>query len=1262
MIRQSITIIKPPEAMGRSKWINKKQANRKVRPAAQNPTQTKFRDLAKAKKPAGPMKSMQLTADNLAIHDALMGDAPVGEPATISVAKQQETGSQFSLSLGETELNRFKGFTDDKLSDAQTFATCFTNCTNASFGYFLQKFNSTSSVHKEMLSILAAATDILTQQKDEESDEKYFDLLVSSIYQAESDLALTANMILLYYVIKRMSADSLRQKFSAFQQLTSNLLEKYLNKSSISFIKFLLKSYCIFLREQDAQEWQNSLTRSSYVSNLLALTVHPKSRIRKAAKGCVVQLFNRIEQSAGESAAATMEHDAADRSSPESSHPIYEISTEFSRRKIKETSGEDITDALYTLNVWKEIVHLLPFAHLKSTCEQLIGLLALGNVLIFTSCMQILENLFKSNENGCRHMNADLNYKIILALYDNQPALSDHQPLLAWCSVTKYAELKLFALSKPLFTEHLLKLFGVYFNCLQSENQVLRSFAGQCINELLDRSIQAKDELNPSVFIAIGESLRAFLSYKHSGIWRLIFKLYSTFFKLTGAPFEETIKRSFAKLLELKNLDCEESKTLKFDYPIRSLLASQGVEFVLERVKLKPDFARHTLDNLWLIEILRAYVKNDKIANFNQHILVQAQKICPDLKQYTVHNDSPWLFAYVELWTLLPVFLDQPIDIKENLKTIARTMGEALTNAPPLRPFIMKALRQLIGRSKGDDLAEVAKYSKNYIPLLLNLYTSDVSNEKAMKTSIYQTLSMFFGINDPALTETIYGKVLENKEAELDVKKKGLYLDILRCVVCNLRNEEKLVQAFELGLQLSRNDKDKLEQKKAFRLIEELLKSPASYQVISDFYAKRNESFYESMVSYYSQNYSSVSIFAAQASFTRIIQHVISEQFKEQKLQPEEFQKFIPIIVGILQAKKSAKLSVSVFAVLNSCVDLMENGANRAISLLIECLNEQEQTIDRKATLIFVLHNLLLKYKDQIDTPTKSSLITNLLGNLSTENRKMVNVILLLLNDWFKLASKDEMLPYITNFISYLNSIKNPCAPQFKYKIKNIIEKILKKFGVEIVTKMLDDKYQRLVRVMLKNERREKNSKSNKRDAVDELDDDEDVGMDDEEIREFRKSKANKRWRFDEDEDFDGFHIFDTMETNEQANEESEVNSKQTNATSKKVSFNQVIRIDKEGQLMPDDEAAPDSAANKRKASSADSDSESSEDEEAVSKSRKKAQQKKSMREHIMNKYNRKRGIHRELGSTGTFSRMFLFLCQFLSLFFYFFTICPCLP
>ena len=1225
--------------MARSKWINKKQANLKVRPAAQNSNVTKFRDLARSKKSVANAKSMQLTGDNLAIHDALMNDALMNDAPTFVQSTEQtsvhDDKSQISFSIGETELNRFKGFANDQVSDAQTFATCFTNCTNASFGYFLQKFNSTSSVHKEMLSILAAATDILNQANDEETDEKYFDLLVSSIYTVESDLGLTANMILLYYVVKRMNAEALRQKFSAFQELTSKLLEKYLNKSSISFIKFLLKCYGIFLKEQEVAEW-NSNTQFSYENSLLALTVHPKSRIRKAAKECVVQLFNRIEESAGQSTEqpdSTMEHDLAPQI-----HPIYKISIEFSTRKIQDTSGQDITVVLYTLNFWKEIVHLLPFAYLKSTCEQLIGLLALDNVLLFTNCMQILENLFKTPENT-KHMNADLNNNIIrelYELYDNQPILTDHQPLLAWCSVTKYAELNLAALNRPLFTKHLLKLLGVYFNCLQSENRMVASFACQCINELLERAIQAKDEINPSVFIAIGKLLQSFLAFKHSAVWRLIFKLYSTFFRLTGDQFDDTIKESFAKLLGLKSLDCEESKNLRYDYPIRSLLASRDVEFVLERIKLEPDFAKHTLENIWLVDILRTFVKKDKIANFTKHILPQAQKICPDLKQYNVHNDSPWLFAYVQLWSLLPVFLDEPSDIRENFKTIARTLGEALTNAPPLRPFIMKALRQLISRSKDDDLAEVAKYSKNYIPLLLNLYTSDVSKEKAMKTSIYQTLSMFFGINDQALTETIYGKVLENKEAELDVKKKGLYLDVLRCVVCNLKNEEKLVQAFEFALKLSENGKDKLEQKKAFRVVEELLK--ANYQVITDFYAKQNKSLYESMVAYYSANYSSVGIFAAQASFTRIVQHVIAEQFRETKMQPEEFRRFIPILVGILQTKKSAQLTMSVFGVLNGCVHLMDNGANLAISLLLDCLNEPEQSVDRKATLIFILHNLLLNYREQLETPTKSALITSLLANLNAENRKMVNVILLLLNDWFKLASKDELLPYITNFIIYLNSIDNPCAPQFKYKIKNIIEKILKKFGVEIVTKMLDTKYQRLIRVMLKKERREKKPARRERDAVDELDDDEDVEMDEDEAKEFRKNKSKKRWRFDEDEDFDGFHIFDQMDQ-EDTNVEA-AKPKSSGEPSKKVHFNQVIRIDKEGQLMSDDEAP--ATANKRKATNEDSD-QSSDDEEAGVKSKKKAHQKKSMREHIMSKYNRKRGIHRDLTLTGTFLSILLF-------------------
>ena len=556
----------------------------------------------------------------------------------------------------------------------------------------------------------------------------------------------------------------------------------------------------------------------------------------------------------------------------------------------------------------------------------------------------------------------------------------------------------------------------------------------------------------------------------------------------------------------------------------------------------------------------------------------------------------------------------------------------------------MKALRQLITRSKKeDDLNEVAKYSKNYIPILLNLYVSDVTKDKAMKTTIYQTLAMFFSINDEQLNETIFGKAIENKDAEQDLRKKSLYLDILRCVVCNLKNEEKIVQAFEFGLRLSENKEDKLEQKKALRLLEELIKSSSNYKVISNYYAvKKNESFYENMITYYSKTYS-FGIFAAQASFANIIQYILTEQFKEQKLSADEFYKFVPIIINILQFQKSAKLTASTFGLLNCCIGLMVNGANQAIGQLNELLGNC--CVNRKATIIYILHNILIKYKEQIDNQTKASLITNLLSNLSIENNKVVNVILLFLNDWFKLTNKEEMLPYITNFISYLNSIENPCSPQFKYKIKNLIEKMLRKFGVEIVTKMLGAKYQNLIRVTLKKERRENKVGSSRKDSkgsADEFDDDEDV-VDKEEAKEFRKNKSNKRWRFDEDEDFDGFHIFDTL-ANEKAvmkdsDEQASKSKKESNAN-KKVTFNQVIRIDKEGQLMEDEDedqikntnpVASNSKVNRKN----DEDSESSDNEEDL-KSTKKKQQKLSVRDSIMNKYKRKRGIHRDLGKDAT--------------------------
>lgn len=68
------------------------------------------------------------------------------------------------------------------LSSYQTlksFASEWSDCSNMSFNRFLNVFRSDSALHKEMLAILAAITEVIKQNGGTESSTEYFCALVN---------------------------------------------------------------------------------------------------------------------------------------------------------------------------------------------------------------------------------------------------------------------------------------------------------------------------------------------------------------------------------------------------------------------------------------------------------------------------------------------------------------------------------------------------------------------------------------------------------------------------------------------------------------------------------------------------------------------------------------------------------------------------------------------------------------------------------------------------------------------------------------------------------------------------------------------------------------------------------------------------------------------------------------------------------------------------------------------------------------------------
>ncbi|KAG8258867.1 pre-rRNA processing protein [Homalodisca vitripennis] len=99
-----------------------------------------------------------------------------------------------------------------------------------------------------------------------------------------------------------------------------------------------------------------------------------------------------------------------------------------------------------------------------------------------------------------------------------------------------------------------------------------------------------------------------------------------------------------------------------------------------------------------------------------------------------------------QLWALLPSFCTQPSDIAVSFAVIAKPLGSLLSNQKDQRLSVMSALRHLVtyarDNNRTQDVSELARFAKNYLPILFNLYTTPVkgSDEEGIRLATLETV------------------------------------------------------------------------------------------------------------------------------------------------------------------------------------------------------------------------------------------------------------------------------------------------------------------------------------------------------------------------------------------------------------------------------------------------------------------------------------------------------------------------------------------
>jgi ribosomal RNA-processing protein 12 len=129
--------------------------------------------------------------------------------------------------LNDISIDNEDGFSQQAMSQATTFASQFSATSNMSFNKLLVNFQPNSQMHKEMLTILAALTEIIKEKGGSETYTEYFLALMETIENVKENAELQATLAFLNMGIKSVPQAVLRKKFNETAEVLLNLFARF---------------------------------------------------------------------------------------------------------------------------------------------------------------------------------------------------------------------------------------------------------------------------------------------------------------------------------------------------------------------------------------------------------------------------------------------------------------------------------------------------------------------------------------------------------------------------------------------------------------------------------------------------------------------------------------------------------------------------------------------------------------------------------------------------------------------------------------------------------------------------------------------------------------------------------------------------------------------------------------------------------------------------------------------------------------------------
>ncbi|XP_018354107.1 PREDICTED: RRP12-like protein [Trachymyrmex septentrionalis] len=1015
---------------------SRKKAKRwaKGQSSSSNPVTTKYRERATHLFSKDFSSTPGITKEDLWKHDAIHGIQP-----------------QFDkLDIDENQLEESTTLYETASTYDSTFVTNYSNCSNLSFSKFLDHFQSSSIVHKEMLAVLASVTEIIKQHGGKESSTEYFAALMSTLEVVEDDTSVAATLSLLGMCLRTVSKNVLNLQFGPTSQALLRILQQYVDSESHLILRHCIGCLSVLLRAQEAAVWMNSST-TQVLDAMLSFIIHTKPKVRKAAQHgiCAILKDSNIMKS----------------EKPPTHHPAAEKVAKHCLKQLndcKQGSSLEVTTILHILTLLKDITHQLPESCVKTICECLLEIMTLNNVLITSCCLQTLHGLFVMRPSEAT-LPFSRNANIIKALYDYQPSANDTQPTLAWLAVMQEAHCNL--MTHLTFSRVSSDVFSTFY-------YVIPEMLNRCVELLLSNKTEIVNGASHTVKIILQECVAPLceneerignyepivrriveimhktLSYQYIGAWRHVLHLIAVLFQVTGKlKLQELVNvvKTLGNLREshdfVHNRDAE--------YAIGAAIRAMGPQAVLDILPLKIDENTINLKRSWMIPLLKDCITGGTIAFFKD-VLLTLVLVCEKKADESPADKKIYECLVTQIWSILPSLCNDASDVKDNFKFIAKMLGTAICDWRDLRPFALAALRKLISKAikqdNTDDIAELARFAKNYLPILFNFYTTkpNGTDEEGARLAAFDTMKIYITITSSDLANYLFDRAqskLEEPDAD-DFFKESIY-DLMRALI-GYTDVDRLSKYYDKCVSILKDDTKRKEQKKAYRFLEEICGSER--EVCKQFLHQQRRQIQNTLIS------SATSVIkTSRGARLRCLTHLV-------RIHPQlEKTKFLEAIVPevVLCVKDiNERCREAAYQLLNIIAEKFLNNSEYLkdyVDMLMVGLGGEQAYVSAS---LLALASITYHHNGSLSTDIVNEILAHACTILTSPTREIVESALSYVKVYIDLT-RPVVMASLSRIVNALSGMSEDCKRHFRQKVRDILTKMIRKYCIEAISSMV---------------------------------------------------------------------------------------------------------------------------------------------------------------------------------------------------------------